>query len=141
MSDPWKELAERLVKRDKAEKTDSEYFKAFAQMARLRATTADASLDKLVRENCEIREENETLVTRLNTQTVRLESANGQILDLQKAVKSRDSKMAKLQKRITQLTQELSEKNRLFEILNDEHLIAQIQLNVLKELNERGSAS
>lgn len=139
MSDPWKELADRLLKRDKAEKADSEYFQAFAQMARLRSTTADASLDKLVRENCEIREENETLVTRLNTQTVRLESSKDHILDLQKVVKGQESKIAKLQRRITQLTQELAEKNRLFEILNDEHLIAQIQLNVLKDLNERGS--
>lgn len=141
MSDPWRELADKLVKRDKAEKTDSEYFQAFTQMARLRATTADATLDKLVRENCEIREENETLVTRLNTQTVRLESANDQILDLQKMLKSQESKMAKLQKRLTQMTQELAEKNRLFEILNDEHLIAQIQLNVLKEQSERGPRS
>lgn len=133
MLDPWKELLDRLGKRDKVEKNDVKYFEAFSQLARLRTTTSDASLDKLVRENCEIREENETLVSRLNTQTVRLEAANGQIKELHNTIKGQDSKMTKLQNKISKLLQELAEKNRLFEILNDEHLIAQIQLNVLKE--------
>lgn len=133
MTDPWKEVASRLLHRDKIEKTDSEYFNAFSQLARLRTTTSDANLDKLVKENCEIREESETLVSRLNVQTVKLEIANKQVQDLQKQLKSNESKNVKLQKRITQLTQELAEKNRLFEILNDEHLTAQIQLNVLKQ--------
>lgn len=136
MADLWKEIVELLSHRDRLEKADSKYFHAFAQLARLKTTTVDANLDRLVKENCEIREENEILVTRLNLQTVRLETAKASTMEHQRSLRSQESKIAKLQKKISQLTQELAEKNRLFELLNDEHLIAQIQLNVLKERNE-----
>lgn len=137
MSDPWKEVASRLLQRDKIEKAESEYYNAFSQLARLRVTTADANLDRLVKENCDIREENEILVSRLNGQTIKLDSAKLDIGKLNDTVKSQDSKIAKLQKKISQLTQELAEKNRLFDLLNDEHLIAQIQLNVLKQNSQK----
>lgn len=131
--DPWKEVLNRLSARDSVEAKDNEYYQAFAQLARLRGTSNDPNTDRLAKENGQLLQENESLVLRLNLQTLRLEAADAQIREGQKAAKTGENKLARALQKISQLTSELAEKNRLFELLNDEHLILQIQQNVLSD--------
>ncbi|KAM9930688.1 hypothetical protein OXX59_000333 [Metschnikowia pulcherrima] len=133
MADPWSEIFKRLADRDKVEKRDSEYYQAFAQLSRLLSLSDSASTDRLVKENAHLWEENELLITRLNSQTIRLESADLRAKDLTKAIRDQDAQAVKSQNKISLLTQQLVEKNKLLEIVNDEHLISQIQQNVLKD--------
>ncbi|QBM85478.1 hypothetical protein METSCH_A00970 [Metschnikowia aff. pulcherrima] len=133
MADPWSEIFKRLADRDKVEKRDSEYYQAFAQLSRLLSLSDSASTDRLVKENAHLWEENELLITRLNLQTIRLESADLRAKELTKAIRDQDAQAVKLQNKISLLTQQLVEKNKLLEIVNDEHLITQIQQNVLKD--------
>ena len=133
MADPWSEIFKRLADRDKVEKRDSEYYQAFAQLSRLLLLSDSASTDRLVKENAHLWEENELLITRLNLQTIRLESADLRAKELTKAIRDQDAQAVKLQNKISLLTQQLVEKNKLLEIVNDEHLITQIQQNVLKD--------
>lgn len=133
MADPWSEIFKRLADRDKVEKRDSEYYQAFAQLSRLLSLSDSASTDRLVKENAHLWEENELLITRLNLQTIRLESADLRAKELTKAMRDQDAQAVKLQNKISLLTQQLVEKNKLLEIVNDEHLITQIQQNVLKD--------
>ncbi|KAM9920337.1 hypothetical protein OXX59_007293 [Metschnikowia pulcherrima] len=133
MADPWSEIFKRLADRDKVEKRDSEYYQAFAQLSRLLSLSDNASTDRLVKENAHLWEENELLITRLNSQTIRLESADLRAKDLTKAIRDQDAQAVKSQNKISLLTQQLVEKNKLLEIVNDEHLISQIQQNVLKD--------
>ncbi|KAF7998914.1 hypothetical protein HF325_006446 [Metschnikowia pulcherrima] len=133
MADPWSEIFKRLADRDKVEKRDSEYYQAFAQLSRLLSLSDSASTDRIVKENAHLWEENELLITRLNLQTIRLESADLRAKELTKAIRDQDAQAVKLQNKISLLTQQLVEKNKLLEIVNDEHLISQIQQNVLKD--------
>ncbi|KAM9910638.1 hypothetical protein OXX69_004293 [Metschnikowia pulcherrima] len=133
MADPWSEIFKRLADRDKVEKRDSEYYQAFAQLSRLLSLSDSASTDRLVKENAHLWEENELLITRLNSQTIRLESADSRAKELTKAIRDQDAQAVKSQNKISLLTQQLVEKNKLLEIVNDEHLISQIQQNVLKD--------
>ena len=133
MADPWSEIFKRLTDRDKVEKRDSEYYQAFAQLSRLLSLSDSASTDRLVKENAHLWEENELLITRLNLQTIRLESADLRAKELTKAIRDQDAQAVKSQNKISLLTQQLVEKNKLLEIVNDEHLISQIQQNVLKD--------
>ncbi|GEQ67275.1 hypothetical protein JCM33374_g939 [Metschnikowia sp. JCM 33374] len=133
MADPWNEIVKRLSVRDKIEKRDSEYYQAFAQLSKLIALSGDANTDRLVKENAHLWEENETLITRLNSQTLRLEAADTRVQELAKTIKAQDLQAAKLSRKVALLTEQLSEKNKSFEIINDEHLISQIQSNVLKD--------
>ena len=133
MADPWSEIFKRLADRDKVEKRDSEYYQAFAQLSRLLSLSDSASTDRLVKENAHLWEENELLITRLNLQTIRLESADLRAKELTKAIRDQDAQAVKSQNKISLLTQQLVEKNKLLEIVNDEHLISQIQQNVLKD--------
>ncbi|KAM9894279.1 hypothetical protein OXX79_008811 [Metschnikowia pulcherrima] len=133
MADPWSEIFKRLTDRDKVEKRDSEYYQAFAQLSRLLSLSDGASTDRIVKENAHLWEENELLITRLNSQTIRLESADLRAKELTKAIRDQDAQAVKSQNKISLLTQQLVEKNKLLEIVNDEHLISQIQQNVLKD--------
>lgn len=121
----------RLADRDKVEKADAEYYHAFAQLARLRAVSGDANADRLAKENAQLRDENESLVARLNLQTIKLESTDSRVKELSKAVRIHEGRVARMNGKIAELTEALAEKNRLFDVANDEHLISQIQHNVL----------
>lgn len=133
MKDIWNEVAALLGTRDAAEGADSAYYDAFSQLARFRTACNDPNLDRLTKENTQLREENELLVLRLNLQTLRLEANGERIRELSSTVKAQEGKLARSQQKVAQLTTELAEKNRLFEVFNDEHLIMQIQQNVLSD--------
>lgn len=131
--DPWKEVAVRLNQRDQLEKKDSEYFHIFAQLSQLRAPNSQNETDRIAKENKQLLEENESLIRRLNSQTLNLERVDSRIAALEKSVKGHESRNAKMLARIDHLTSEIAEKNRSIEIVNDENLINQIQHNVLKD--------
>lgn len=128
--DPWKQIEQRLQSRDKLEKQDSEYYKAFSQLARLLPANDPSLAEK---ERVLLVLENETLVERLNQQTLRLEALESKGLQLEKRIRGLEAGNARLNLKIDALGQEVAEKNRAVEIVNDEYLIHQIQQNVLKD--------
>ena len=124
------------MERDLIEQRDSKVYHTISKLARLSTTKLDASLDRLVIENCEIREENELLMSRLNHQSVKLEKATAKIQDLQEKEKKYKETTAKLKNEISKWILKLADKNRLFEIASGEHLVTQMQLNLLREQKE-----
>lgn len=81
--------------------------------------------------------ENETLIERLNQQTLRLESLEGKVAQQDKKIRLLELTVAQLNLKIDHLVLEVAEKNRTVEIINDEHLVHEIQQNVLKEEIEK----
>lgn len=132
--DPWKLIEERLHERDELEKKDGAYFKAFSQLARL-LPQGNASLAEKERQVLIL--ENETLIERLNQQTLRLESLEGKVAQQDKKIRLLELTVAQLNLKIDHLVLEVAEKNRTVEIINDEHLVHEIQQNVLKEEVEK----
>lgn len=73
------------------------------------------------------------MVGRLNLQAVQLEKGQSDMQKAEKLLKLQENRIGKLQLRVAQLSEEIAEKNRSIEIINDEHLINSIQVNVLRE--------
>ncbi|SGZ52405.1 CIC11C00000002789 [Sungouiella intermedia] len=131
--DPWAQVELRLEQRDQLEQKDSPFYHAFSQLNLLGKSSGNLEWDLLRKENGQLLQENESLVQRLNLQAMKMESYQQQIAQLQKSVKSHELKQHRLQQRIADLTEEIAEKNRSIQIINDEHLINLIQVNVLKD--------
>ncbi|SGZ48607.1 CIC11C00000005108 [Sungouiella intermedia] len=131
--DPWAQVELRLEQRDQLEQKDSPFYHAFSQLNLLGKSSGNLEWDLLRKENGQLLQENESLVQRLNLQAMKMESYQQQIAQLQKSVKSHELKQQRLQQRIADLTEEIAEKNRSIQIINDEHLINLIQVNVLKD--------
>lgn len=131
--DPWAQIELRLEQRDQLEQKDSAFFRAFSQLSLLKASSGDKEWDQLRKENAQLLQENESLAQRLNLQAFRIEGYQNQIQDQQKLIKTHESKYNKLQQRLKHLSEEIDEKNRSIQIINDEHLINLIQVNVLKD--------
>lgn len=131
--DPWAQVQLRIEQRDQIEQKDSAFYRAFAQLSTLKNSSGDKENDQLRKENALLLQENESLVQRLNLQAMKLETFHDEVKLLQKTLKTHESKHAKLLQRVSQLTEEIAEKNRSIEIINDEHLINLIQVNVLKD--------
>lgn len=130
MSDPWSQVATRLAQRDHLEKHDSEFYSYFAQLARLRPSKSEP--ERLEKENRQLRDENDSLVLRLNKKTLQMELAEAHAREQAKAIETHKSRLARLQQKIDQLTLEIQEKNHSIQILTDENLVTQIQQNVMK---------
>lgn len=128
--DPWKQIEERLHERDALEHKDSQYYKAFSQLARLLPQNGSTLSEK---ERVALILENETLIERLNQQTLRLEALERKSQEQEKKIRSLEAANQKLTQKIDTLAQEIKEKNRAVEIINDEHLIHELQQNVLKD--------
>lgn len=140
--DPWADVAARLSLRDLLEQHHAEFYRSFAQLSRLRPSSSLA--DRLEKENGQLHQETESLIQRLNQQTLRLEIADAHSRDQAKAIEAHKVRAAKLQQKVEQLTLEIAEKNRSIQIMSDEHMILQIQQNVmgdevarLKDENDR----
>lgn len=131
--DPWAQIELRLERRDQIEKKDSALYHAFSQLSLFKNTSGDIEWDQLRKENAQLLQENESLVQRLNLQAMKLESYQSQVLELKKTITSQESKHVKLQQRLAHLNEVIAQKNRSIEIINDEHLINLIQVNVLKD--------
>lgn len=124
--DPWKHIEQRLGARDALEKEHSEHYRAFTQLAKLLSSNWDKQRESVVLEN-------ETLVERLNKQTLRLEGAEKKNEEQARQIRTLQHAKTRLEQKITALGEELAEKNRAIGIVNDEHLVQQIQHNVLKD--------
>lgn len=135
MADPWAEVAARLSLRDQLEQHNAEFYRYFAQLARLRPSSSLP--DWLEKENRQLHEDNESLIQRLNKQTLRLELADAHSRAQAKSIETHQSRVARLQLKVEQLTLEIAEKNRSIQIMSDEHMILQIQQNVMKDEVEK----
>lgn len=127
--DPWTQVAARLSLRDELEQHNADFYRSFTQLARYHPT----SPDRLAKENRLLHQENESLISRLNSQTLRLELAESRARDYVKAIESHKSRISRLQLKVEQLTLEIAEKNRSIQIMSDEHMITQIQQNVMAD--------
>lgn len=128
--DPWEEVAVRLGARDQLEQKGREFYHIFAQLSQLQAPN-NTQPDRTARENRRLLEENESLIRRLNSQTLQMERMESEMAELKMALKSQEAKNAKLTAKVASTQSEIAEKNRQIEIINDENLISQIQHNVL----------
>lgn len=131
--DPWAQIELRLEQRDQLEQKDSPFYHAFSQLNLLGNPSGNLEWDLLRKENAQLLNENESLVQRLNLQAMKMEAYQEQIALLQKTVRSYETKHNKLQQKLADLAEEIAEKNRSIQIINDEHLINLIQMNVLKD--------
>lgn len=131
--DPWAQIELRLEQRDLLEQKDSPFYHAFSQLNLIGNVSGNLEYDLLRKENGQLLNENESLVQRLNLQAMKMEAYQQQIAQLQKTVKSHEVKHYKLQQKVADLAEEIAEKNRSIQIINDEHLINLIQVNVLKD--------
>lgn len=129
---PWNWAELRLEQRNQLEQKDSAFYHAFSQLNML-GLSGDREWDQLRKENTQLLQENESLVQRLNLQAMKMEDYQAEIRQLQKTVQINEIKQNKLLQKLAHLTEEIAEKNRSIEIINDEHMITEIQLNVLKD--------
>lgn len=129
MSDAWAAAYDRLCLRDEHEMRHREFFATFLQLAHVTPAAADVS----VRELELLREENDVLVLRLNTQTLRLEASERARGAAEMKVEDEKARSAKLRARVGRLQEELAEKARAYAALTDEHLVTQMQQRVLGE--------
>lgn len=129
----WLEISARLNLRDSKEQLDSRYYQAFAQLAKTRAQSGNPDVDRLTKENSHLWEENETLTRRLNLQTYKLERKDLEIDQLKAQAQAYEEKVKRMNRKVKELTARLEEKDKLFAMLNDEHYVSQMQLNVLRD--------
>lgn len=141
----WAEdILQQLQLRDDFEKKDSLYFKAFAQLLQqIRADgdspppsltiEGDKQTALLLQDNQQLKRENEQLIEILNQSTIKSEIRNLDIQKHLKTISTLEKSNDKLSRRLNNITQELQEKNKSIEIINDETLMSQIQVNVLTD--------
>lgn len=92
----------------------------------------DAATVVIIKENHQLRNENEDLITNLNSITLKNEKLEFIIKDKDVRIGKLEKLVSKLQKQIEHLSIEMKEKNKTIELINDENLTNQIQLNVLR---------
>lgn len=93
----------------------------------------DAATVVIIKENHQLRNENEDLITNLNSITLKNEKLEFIIKDKDVRIGKLEKLVSKLQKQIEHLSIEMKEKNKTIELINDENLTNQIQLNVLRD--------
>ena len=134
------EVLSRLKERDKIEKRDLEYFQAFDEL-RKRANAAELRLKALNDDqsslgphlSTELNQTEQKLIDANNTLTF----ANSQLKHEEKRLQNVEAKL-KLQlqsstRKLAAVKEEIAQKNRTIELINDELLSGQIQNNVLNE--------
>lgn len=82
----------------------------------------------------------EKLIEQLNVAAIGLEKAEVRIGELEAANNALQKQVRGLQGKVAGLNEQIGEKNKLFEVLNDERLAGQIQQNVLVEKNRELAA-
>ncbi|CAD1813209.1 Autophagy protein 16 (ATG16) family protein [Candida parapsilosis] len=97
----------------------------------------DAATVVIIKENHQLRNENEDLITNLNSITLKNEKLEFIIKDKDVRIGKLEKLVSKLQKQIEHLSIEMKEKNKTIELINDENLTNQIQLNVLRDRIEK----
>lgn len=97
----------------------------------------DAATVVIIKENHQLRNENEDLITNLNSITLKNEKLEFIIKDKDVRIGKLEKLVSKSQKQIEHLSIEMKEKNKTIELINDENLTNQIQLNVLRDRIEK----
>merc|ERR1712080_290662 len=97
----------------------------------------DAATVVIIKENHQLRNENEDLITNLNSITLKNEKLEFIIKDKDVRIGKLEKLVSKLQKQIEHLSIEMKEKNKTIELINDENLTNQIHLNVLRDRIEK----
>lgn len=160
MSNWSEEILKQLNIRDSFEKRDDKYFLAFQQLSqqleiqRLQqqgkqqyqydkspspsltsGNVKQEDLDRaiILKENQQLKNENNDLITSLNSSTINNEKLEQRIKHDSAKIKTLEKANTKLQTRIDNLMLEIKEKNKTIELINDEVLMNQIQYNVLNE--------
>ena len=87
----------------------------------------------ILKENQQLKNENNDLISSLNTATINNEKLEQRIKHDSLTIKSLERSNTKLQNKIENLLLEIKEKNKTIELINDEVLMNQIQYNVLKD--------
>ncbi|RCK65200.1 Autophagy protein 16 [Candida viswanathii] len=93
--------------------------------------------DFTIKENQNLKVENNELIQSLNLSTITNEKLEGIIHQQSSIIKSLENKNTKLKNKIDGLVLEIKEKNKTIELINDEILTNQIQFNVLRDKLER----
>lgn len=93
-----------------------------------------AIIDELtLKENQNLKIENNELIQSLNQSTITNEKLESIIHQQSNIIKSLENKNTKLKNKIDGMVLEIKEKNKTIELINDEILTNQIQFNVLRE--------
>ncbi|KAI5969768.1 ATG16 [Candida margitis] len=87
----------------------------------------------IIKENYQLRSENEDLISNLNSITLKNEKLEAMIREKDRRIGKLEKLSDKLQNLIDHLNLEMKEKNKTIELINDENLTNQIQLNVLRD--------
>ncbi|CAH2353972.1 autophagy protein 16 [[Candida] railenensis] len=152
----WEDrLDAQLEVRDQLEKADSQYFSAFNELlertiaaekalAAVKQTPSSSEVrssgikDVVVHEELlSLQQENSQLVAKLNDSSFEIQSKNARIRSLEASEQKLSKNIDFLKKRVTDMRNEVQEKNKSIEIINDEILSSQIQNNVLaKKVDE-----
>lgn len=147
---PWEDrLDAQLEIRDQLEKADSQYLSAFNELLE-RTIAAEKALaavkqapsssdvpgnsvkDVVVHEELLLlKQENSQLVAKLNDLSFEIQSKNARIRSLEASEQKLSKNIDFLKQRVTDMRNEVQQKNKSIEIINDEILSSQIQNNVL----------
>ncbi|KAG7664558.1 ATG16 [[Candida] subhashii] len=154
------EILNRLNIRDTFESQDNKYFIAFQRLSQqleiqklqqqqsqqvqyesspspslTSPNLKQEDLDRgiILKENQQLKNENNDLISSLNTATINNEKLEQRIKHDSLTIKSLERSNTKLQNKIENLLLEIKEKNKTIELINDEVLMNQIQYNVLKD--------
>ncbi|RLV93530.1 Autophagy protein 16 [Spathaspora sp. JA1] len=156
MNSTWTDdILKQLEIRDEFEQRDFKYFTAFNQLTqqlqiqqlanKQRSQTPSPSLTSttlkhedldrtiIIRENQQLKNDNNDLVSSLNMATIKNEKLEQEIKERDSNIKMLSRNNDKLKKKVDSLNLEIKEKNKTIEIINDEILTNQIQYNVLNE--------
>lgn len=135
----WEEhVAGQLQLRDQLEKADSQYFSAFDELLKRTIAAEKAAASAAIgkdspfhEEVLQLRQENKQLVQQLNERSFEVQSKNAKIRSLEVAEQKLSKSIDVLKLRVIDLKNEIQEKNKSIELINDENLSSQIQNNVL----------
>ncbi|EGW31131.1 uncharacterized protein SPAPADRAFT_63049 [Spathaspora passalidarum NRRL Y-27907] len=154
MNPAWTDdIIKQLDIRDDFEQRDIKYFTAFNQLSQqlqlqklankqqspspslTSPTLKQEDLDRtfIIRENQQLKNENNDLISSLNMATIKNEKLEQGIKERDSTIKTLQRNNEKLKSKIDSLSLEIKEKNKTIEIINDEILMNQIQYNVLND--------
>lgn len=123
MSVDWDLILEKLDARDKVEKQDFVYFKAFKQLSQLGLQTCETENTNFIEKSIHVEKVNQLQLHIDNLQ------------DKLSALTTENNKLRKqtghLNEKVNNLSLEINEKNKAIETINDELLSCNIQMNVL----------
>lgn len=127
------DILQKLEIRDSVEQQGAQYTRAIKQV--LEELQKSGNSEREEASSVLLKRETEKLIERLNLAAIAQEKAELHIQELEVRNRALEKQVKVLQGKISGLNEQVAEKNKSFELLNDEHLTSQIQTNVLREKN------